>query len=270
MPWGRVDDDFYDHPKVTGMPAEVRNAACGLYWRAISYCNRYLTDGRLTPAALTKIDGCEAEVEALLVAGLFERPKANGKQSASQMLRVHDFLHRNKSRRQVLTERIQKAAAGRIGGVKSGEKRRARSSQESPADLKQSASAPSGEAKQSAPLTHAKLEADVKQSASPARSKTEAAGVELPSRPNPIKRTPPKPPAERGARDRSRRDNGETARSNGRSPRQLREGSRDIDAKTLASLAERTAAWNAAHPGDQIPAPQLPAEDATPAKDPWL
>jgi hypothetical protein len=207
MPWGRVDDDFYDHPKVTGMPSKVRNAACGLYWRAISYCNRYLTDGRLTGVALSKIDACDPEIEALLAAGLFERPKANGKQSASPVLRVHDFLTRNKSRRQVLAERIQKVEAGRIGGLKSGEKRRASSSSEVHAKTKQSASEAESGAKQSASPTHEKHEADAKQSASPVRSRTEAPGVELPSRPNPVKRTTPKPPR-RGLR------------SNGDSPRQ--------------------------------------------------
>jgi hypothetical protein len=183
MPWGRVDDDFYDHPKVTAMPADVRNAACGLYWRAISYCNRYLTDGRLTEAALAKLDACSPEIEALLAVGLFDQPKANGKQSASLVLRVHDFLTRNKSRRQVLAERIQKIEAGRLGGVKSGEKRRAGSSSEAHAKSKQSASESAAVAKQGASSTHDNLEAERKQSASSARSKTEAPGVELPSRP---------------------------------------------------------------------------------------
>jgi hypothetical protein len=54
----------------------------------------------------------------------------------------------------------------------------------------------------------------------------------------------PLPP--KGARDRSRRKNGQ-------GPRQLREGNPSIDAKVLTSLEERTAAWNATHPNDPLP-----------------
>ena len=52
MPWGMVDDGHYDHSKVMDLPREIRNAADGLYWRAISRCNRTLSDGWLTPGDL--------------------------------------------------------------------------------------------------------------------------------------------------------------------------------------------------------------------------
>lgn len=49
-----------------------------------------------------------------------------------------------------------------------------------------------------------------------------------------------------------RRKNGDTPRAKGRSPRQLRDGSPEVDAKALAELGERTAKWNADHPTDPI------------------
>jgi hypothetical protein len=240
MPWGRVDDDFYDHPKVVNMPAGVRNAACGLYWRAVSYCNRYLTDGRLSEAALVKLDARPEEIKALLMIapgmrfGLFE--KCPGKGSG---YRIHDFLAKNKSRDEVYAEREAKVEAGRAGGLQSGRIR----AQKAQANAKQGAS-----------VVLPRREAEGKQGASRStkqtRSKREAPGVELPSRPVPL--TTPIPP-QAGARPRSRRKKGDTPRSNGNNPRLLREGNAQVDAKVMGDLAERTAAWNAAHPGDQIP-----------------
>ena len=52
------------------------------------------------------------------------------------------------------------------------------------------------------------------------------------------RRDSPKPPDKLGAHDRSRRESGDTPRGNGRSPRQLREGSPEIDARTLARLVK--------------------------------
>lgn len=62
----------------------------------------------------------------------------------------------------------------------------------------------------------------------------------------------PKPP-QAGARPRSRR-------ATGQGPRQLREGSPEIDTKVLSSLEEGVTRWNAAHPSDPIPPPTPDAE----------
>jgi ElaB/YqjD/DUF883 family membrane-anchored ribosome-binding protein len=121
--WGRQDDSFYDHIKVRRMPKDIRNAACGLYWRAVSLCNRHLTDGWLTDEDIELVDGKVEEVEALVATHLFDR-RARG-------LRIHDFLDFNKSRAQVLSERETKAQAGRLGGIASGKRRR--SKREAPA-----------------------------------------------------------------------------------------------------------------------------------------
>lgn len=44
MPWGRLDDSFYDHPKLDDLGSS-RLAGAGLWAIAISWCNRRLTDG---------------------------------------------------------------------------------------------------------------------------------------------------------------------------------------------------------------------------------
>lgn len=116
MPWGKVDDNHYDHPKVLSIPRAIRNAADGLYWRAISRCNRTLSDGWLTDGDLDVIDSDPKLVEALVTAGLWER-KADGR------LRIHDYLAHNKSKSEVIKERRTKADAGRSGGLASGRAR---------------------------------------------------------------------------------------------------------------------------------------------------
>lgn len=116
MPWGRVDDTHYDHTKVMELPRRIRNAADGLYWRAISRCNRTLSDGWLVEGDLVLIDAEPALVEALVRVGLWDR-MPDGR------LRIHDYLVFNKSRREVLKERKQKSDAGRAGGLASGRTR---------------------------------------------------------------------------------------------------------------------------------------------------
>lgn len=157
MPWGKVDDNHYDHPKVLSIPRAIRNAADGLYWRGISRCNRILSDGWLSSGDLDVIDSEPELVDALVTAGLWER-KADGR------LRIHDYLVFNKSRAEVVKERRQKEESGRAGGLASGRTRakRTRSKREAPA---------------SPPL-----EADA--------NENEAPGVELPTRPDPSRPVP--------------------------------------------------------------------------------
>lgn len=116
MPWGRIDDTHYDHGKVLAIPRRIRNAADGLYWRAISRCNRTLSDGWLTDGDLVLLDAEAPQVNALVASGLWER-------TADGRLRVHDYLVFNKSRKEVLRERKVRSDAGRAGGIASGRTR---------------------------------------------------------------------------------------------------------------------------------------------------
>ena len=67
MPWFRVDDGFYDHPKLLAIPRADRVAAAGLWSLAGSYCARYLTDGFITDSMARQLGGTPR-----LIAGLVE------------------------------------------------------------------------------------------------------------------------------------------------------------------------------------------------------
>lgn len=127
MPWGRCDDSFYDHPKVRRLVAESRLAACGLYWRAISFCNRHLTDGRLAPEDVEFLDGTVDLAAELVRVALWDEVRGG--------YRIHDYLTFNKSRAQVLKERKAKAKAGQAGGVASGRSRRGANAKQSASSL---------------------------------------------------------------------------------------------------------------------------------------
>lgn len=118
MPWGRLDDSLYDHPKLDEFPSDeptlrrivdslsledlVRLAGLGLWARAISYSNRHLTDGQLTRSTVVRRLGGSAELaDAVSHAELFD--------SSQNGYAIHDFLAFNDSRQEVL-ERRQKEA----------------------------------------------------------------------------------------------------------------------------------------------------------------
>lgn len=67
MPWFRVDDGFYDHPKVVGLSS----AAVGLWTLAGSYCARHLTDGVITARQVRALGGTATQVNALVSCGLW-------------------------------------------------------------------------------------------------------------------------------------------------------------------------------------------------------
>ncbi|MBX3031441.1 MAG: hypothetical protein KF809_14945 [Chloroflexi bacterium] len=133
MTWGRVDDGHYDHQKVLALPRRLRNAADGLYWRAISRCNRTLSDGLLSAGDLELVDAEPELVEALIEVGLFDRDRRG-------RVWVHDFLDFNKSKEEVLEEREKKAAAGRAGGLASGRARTKRTPNQKPTTRRNGAS----------------------------------------------------------------------------------------------------------------------------------
>lgn len=161
MPWGKVDDNHYDHPKVLSIPRAIRNAADGLYWRAISRCNRTLSDGWMTAGDLDVIDSDPELVDALVTAGLWER-KPDGR------LRIHDYLAHNKSKAEVLRERRAKEEAGRAGGLASGRVR----------------------AKQTGKQKRSNNEAGASRVLQANANGIEAPGVELPSSPVPTRPLP--------------------------------------------------------------------------------
>ena len=96
MPWGRLDDGLYDHPKLDDLGRD-RLAGVGLWTLAISWCNRRLTDGFVPSDRIRLLGGTPALADRLVASGLFERHPEG--------YVVHDFLTFNESREQVEARR---------------------------------------------------------------------------------------------------------------------------------------------------------------------
>jgi hypothetical protein len=93
MPWGRLDDKFYSHPKILA----VGLAPAGLYSIGLSYSAAQLTDGHIPVSAVTNFTGWKSAARRLVEGHLWEVAEGGW--------RVHDYLDWNPSREQVLGER---------------------------------------------------------------------------------------------------------------------------------------------------------------------
>lgn len=62
MTWFRVDDGFYDHPKVV----DLSMAARGLWATCGSYCGRHLTDGHISRKQVRMLGGTAAQIRDLI------------------------------------------------------------------------------------------------------------------------------------------------------------------------------------------------------------
>lgn len=105
MPWGRVDDTYYDHPKLDQVEALhgplMRLAVAGLNALAWSYCNRFLTDGLLVSRAVAKLGAMPEVVAAAVECELWDAVPTG--------YQVHDFLDHNDSREVILARREKEA-----------------------------------------------------------------------------------------------------------------------------------------------------------------
>ncbi len=106
MSWAKVDDQWWSHPKVMQLSLEAR----GLWITALSWScaqRRDVVPFRFVQMVTAGADECAAEI---VDAGLWIT-EANG-------YRIHDW-----SEYQELTLSEKRAAAGRVGGLRSGETR---------------------------------------------------------------------------------------------------------------------------------------------------
>jgi hypothetical protein len=101
MPWGRLDDSLYDHPKLDRLEDAERLAAVGLWALAISWSNRFLTDGHIPRGRIERLGGTIALADALVGAELFD--------ASSTGYEIHDFLEFNDSRADVIARREYEA-----------------------------------------------------------------------------------------------------------------------------------------------------------------
>lgn len=119
MTWTRLDDGIFDHPKML----RAGDDAAHLYVRALVYCNRLLTDGRVHPEALPVIFRHRAvrDLAARLVSvGAWDVHPEGG-------WTVHDFHDLNPTADEVRAKRddirAKRSAAGKQGGIASGKAR---------------------------------------------------------------------------------------------------------------------------------------------------
>lgn len=150
MPWFKVDDSFWGHPKVLAIPRKERMAAVGLWTLAGAYCAQQLTDGRFAEYMLEEFGASKKSAGWLVEVGLWETTEGG--------YSFHDWLHHNPAADDVRAEQASKqearARAGRLGGIASGVARRKqpRSSHEANAEANAEANGADGEASASALL----------------------------------------------------------------------------------------------------------------------
>lgn len=100
MPWGRLDDGLYDHPKLEAL-GRSKLAAVGLWTLSISWSNRRLTDGWIPTRQIRMLGGTTVVADLLVTAGLFDK--------ADDGYVIHDFLEFNDSSVTVQSRRDEAA-----------------------------------------------------------------------------------------------------------------------------------------------------------------
>lgn len=112
MAWARLDDAYYDNPKML----RVGLVGTGLHARAITYCARHETDGHLP---LTWVEGQLLELkpaERKRVLADLEQAGAIVRQNGGFV--VHDYLKFNPSREELAVKREsdRKRKGGNVNG----------------------------------------------------------------------------------------------------------------------------------------------------------
>ena len=101
--WFKVDDSFYDHPKVLPLSGDE----VALWLRAGAWCGRQLTDGFVPDRALPVLGYGRETADALVSVGLWERLAAG--------YRFHDWEDYQPTRAEVLERQARRSEAGRKG-----------------------------------------------------------------------------------------------------------------------------------------------------------
>lgn len=106
MTWFKVDDGFYDHPKVKSLPrGTVRKGAVSLWLLAGSWCARYLQDGLIPGHQLEEFGASMKDAEALVAAVLWHG-HGHGCDECPPVPRAHYLFH-EWSAHQPLREQVE-------------------------------------------------------------------------------------------------------------------------------------------------------------------
>ncbi|UTA70429.1 hypothetical protein J3S22_06340 [Corynebacterium aurimucosum] len=98
MPWFKVDDGFYDHPKVENLPMAAR----GLWLTCGVWCAKHLTDGVISAKRVRALGGTPAQIKALIKNGLWVEGKDD---SGAKCYAFHDWFDMQPSREQIYEKR---------------------------------------------------------------------------------------------------------------------------------------------------------------------
>ncbi|RLK47639.1 hypothetical protein C7474_2234 [Microbacterium telephonicum] len=104
MPWFKVDDQFWSHPKVVELSAD----AVALWVRAGSYAAQHLTDGKVTTGALRMLGGAREIADELVLGGLWD-------QVDNRTWQFRDWFDYQPTAEEVADRRAKRSAAGKKG-----------------------------------------------------------------------------------------------------------------------------------------------------------
>lgn len=104
MTWFKVDDSFYDHPKVFDLP----DSAVALWVRAGCWSARNLKDGFVPTGMPARLcDDPDAAIRALIDRGLWKRTRGG--------FRFHDWSVYQPTREEAIAASEKKSSGGRLG-----------------------------------------------------------------------------------------------------------------------------------------------------------
>lgn len=112
MPWGKIGDTWWRHPKVRAAAPASR----ALWAMALSYASDSLTDGYIPREVLPLLDATEADAVDLVRVGLFDQ--VIGPDETVWGWNLHDYADCNPSRVEVLGDRRLRAAARALPGLR--------------------------------------------------------------------------------------------------------------------------------------------------------
>jgi len=115
MSWSRLNDDWYDNPKVKAVRAEGK----ALHATSINYCSRHLTNGVISEDVALDLAGdcivgdttARDLVDRMVYHRLFDEEMA----ADAVIYRVHDFLEFHPTRVKVMADRKARQEGGRKG-----------------------------------------------------------------------------------------------------------------------------------------------------------
>ena len=117
MAWFKVDDGFYDHPKVEELP----NAAVGLWVKAGTWCAKHETDGVIPATRVKALKGTASQIRALIECGLWGETTTNSGAKAYSFRDWFDYQPSREEReeeRQLWREKKRKSRSRKLDNLR--------------------------------------------------------------------------------------------------------------------------------------------------------